>query len=242
MRQARNSERRRFLGLVPWSLPVALKKISPISRPRKSELDKLRDYLRKNCLDLEYDKEYQLCQSEDVLHFVHDYDRIPTCRTCAGADVSNLKRDLAEEQRIPDVHNFLKTLKFPQLCGEYESFRLSLEGVKEANGISLDEDPILLPRGSVLLANRFNRTSGMWEQQNLYFPTAKITQGRDSAQYAQIPIREGSLGDIHRSIMAYYDKEKLGGEGYHITINGIVHVEREYYGCNVLYDGSQVFS
>jgi hypothetical protein len=40
--------------------------------------------------------------------------------------------------------------------------------------------------------------------------------------------------------MAYYE-EMLEGEGYLITIDGIVHVEREYYGCNVLYDGSQVF-
>jgi hypothetical protein len=163
MRQAKNAKNRHFLGLVRRSLAAAVKGISPLSRPRKSELDKLRDYLRNNCLHLEYDGEYRLCQFEDVFHVVHTDDCIATCRTCAGTDVRNLKRNMAEEQPIPDAHNVLKTLKFPQLCGDHlaRQNRLSLEEVKEANGISLDEDPILLPRDSILLANRFNCTSGM---------------------------------------------------------------------------------
>jgi hypothetical protein len=198
--------------------------------------EELRHYAEKKSWITD-ESEFECCDNSAIVHhMVHKDDCVRICKTCAHL-LSTLESNFSGYQVAQNAGAILETLKFPLLYDEDDQYdKLTFEEVQKLNNIK--GNPYLLPRGSILYLNRFNRTRHIERVEGENYFLAMLLAKDKYAQFAEIPIRRGSLKDIHDYIMHYYetrDKERLSC----ITINGIVQIEDRIYACDVHYLGKQ---
>jgi hypothetical protein len=199
--------------------------------------EELRDYIKQKPWEKTDKSEFKCCDNSAIkYHRVHMDDCVHICKTCAHLN-STLESNFSGYQVAQNAGAILKTLKFPPLCDEDDQYdKLTFEEVQTLNNIK--GNPYLLPSGSILYLNRFNRTRHIERVEGENFLMAMLLAKDKAAQFAEIPIQRGSLKDIHKYIMHYYEtrgKESLSC----ITISGIVQVEEGIYVCDVYYLGKR---
>jgi hypothetical protein len=200
----------------------------------KTRSQEQREYLKTGCWASS--KIYRTCRgSTDLPHLVHIDDCSAVCSLCAGQSISKVKPRIIEQEIDPEAADILEHLKFP--CFEGAVDTPSITNAYVASITNIKNNPVLLPKGSILLVNRFNDTSGIEESVPLFGHLVLVTKRADKEttyeQFTEIPIYGGTLLEICRGIILYYQAMGKFIISPRIEIDGIFHVQDNKYGCIV---------